>query len=116
MAAPILFVIRTLTRHPRTAAIATGALLSQLACGCGDKSSRVPPDPALADQFLMERGREAVAKKRWSDSREFFRQVLDNYQGSPLRPSAKLAMADSYLGEGSTESLMNAANEYREFM
>src|SRR4051812_32112044 len=99
-------------RHPRT--IATLFLL--LTAGCGDKKPRVPPDPALADQFLMERGRGALARKHWMDSRKFFRQILDSYQGSPLRPSAKLALADSYLGEASKESLTLAANEYREFL
>jgi outer membrane protein assembly factor BamD len=103
-----------LARH--TSAAAVSALLVLLTAACGDKKPRVPPDPAVADQFLMGRGREELSKKHWMDAREFFRQILDNYQGSPLRPAAKLALADSYLGEGSSESLMLAANEYREFM
>jgi outer membrane protein assembly factor BamD len=101
-------------RRGLTAAGCVLLLLS--AAGCGGSKTRIPPDPALADQYLMERGREALAKKRWMESREFFRQIVDNYSGSSLRPAAKLAIADSYLGEGSTESLVLAANEYREFM
>jgi outer membrane protein assembly factor BamD len=41
---------------------------------------------------------------------------VDNYPGSPIRPDAKLALGDAYLGEGTTEALVLAANEYREFM
>jgi outer membrane protein assembly factor BamD len=99
-------------------ACAAGCALVLLAAvaGCAAKNSKTPPDPSLADQFLMERGRQAMQKKRWIDAREYFRQVVDNYPGSPLRPAAKLAIADSYLGEGSTESLVLSANEYREFL
>ena len=100
----------------RRLAAAGCVLLVLITAGCGGKKSRVPPDPAIADQYLMERGREALAKKHWMESREFFHQVLDNYSGSPLRSAAKLAIGDSFLGEGSTESLILAANEYREFM
>jgi outer membrane protein assembly factor BamD len=42
--------------------------------------------------------------------------VVDNYPGSPLRPDAKLGLGDTYLGEKTTESLVLAANEYREFI
>ena len=92
------------------------AAMAVVASGCGAKQSAVPPDPSLADQFLMTRGREALEKKRWIEAREYFREVIDNYSGSPLRPEAKLALADSYLGEGSTEALVLGANEYREFL
>jgi outer membrane protein assembly factor BamD len=92
------------------------AAMAVVAAGCGAKQSAVPPDPSLADQFLMTRGREALEKKRWIEAREYFREVIDNYSGSPLRSAAKLALADSYLGEGSTEALVLGANEYREFL
>ena len=84
--------------------------------GCGGKKNNLPPDPSVADQFLMQKGREALVKKRWIEAREYFREVIDNYSGSPLRPEAKLALGDSYLGEASTESLVLGANEYREFL
>ena len=100
----------------RRFAAAACLLLLLTAAGCGSKKPRIPPDPTVADQFLMERGREELAKRHWMESREFFRQIIDNYAQSPLRGAAKLGLADSYLGEGSTESLVLAANEYREFM
>ena len=50
------------------------------------------------------------------NARKYFRQVVDNYPQSPLRPDAKLGVGDSYLGEDTAESLVLAANEFREFL
>src|SRR4029453_7025209 len=50
------------------------------------------------------------------DAREYFRQVVENYPNSVHRPDAKLGVGDTYLGEKSTESLVLAGNEYREFL
>ena len=41
--------------------------------------------------------------------------AADNPQ-SPLRPDAKLGVGDSFLGEHSTEALITAATEFREFL
>ena len=70
------------------------------------------PDP---DRFLFDKGVAALTDKHWTDAREYYRQVVDNYPQSPLRPEAKLGIGDSYLGEKRGESLVMAANEYREF-
>ena len=45
-------------------------LVLALVAGCGGKNNNLPPDPAFADQFLMQRGRESLAKKRWIEARE----------------------------------------------
>jgi len=85
------------------------------ACGAKNKNA-IPSDAAQPDRFLFDRGTEAVGKEKWVDAREYFRQVVDNYPGSPLRADAKLGVADSYLNEGGTENLILGANEYREFL
>jgi outer membrane protein assembly factor BamD len=41
---------------------------------------------------------------------------MDSYPQSTYRADAKLGLADTYLGEGSAESDVLAANEYREFI
>jgi outer membrane protein assembly factor BamD len=87
-----------------------------LAAGCAAKKSAVPTNISQPDRYLLDRGNEALAKKRWVDAREYFRQVVDNYPQSPLRPDAKLGIGDTYLGEGSTEALVTGANEFREFL
>jgi outer membrane protein assembly factor BamD len=83
---------------------------------CGGNRSGVPTNTANPDRYLYDRGMESLKESKWLDAREYFRQVVDNYPQSPVRPDAKLGLGDSYLGEKSTESLVLGANEYREFL
>ena len=61
-------------------------------------------------------GNDALEQKKWLTAREFFKQLTETYTQSPLRPDAKLAIGDTYLGEGSTEALVLAINEFQEFL
>ena len=95
---------------------ALAVLLAVAAVSCGGGAKRPPtgaPDP---DKFLFERGTEALDKRRWLVSREYFRELIDTYPQSPHRADAKLGVGDTYLGEGSAESYVLALNEYREFL
>ena len=84
--------------------------------GCAAKSTQVPEGTADADQFLFTRGQEELKERKWMRAREYFRQIVDNYPQSPYRPDSKLAVGDTYIGENSTESLLLAINEFREFL
>jgi outer membrane protein assembly factor BamD len=86
------------------------------AAGCGGRQQGPPPGSAQPDRFLFERGNEALQKRQWMNARTYFQQVVDGYPQSPFRPDAKLGLGDSYLGEDSAESLVQAANEFREFL
>lgn len=97
-------------------AAAVGVLMAVLAAGCSAKKETVPPGTAQADQFLFEKGEAALKDHKWASAREYYRQIVDNYPQSTYRPDAKLAVGDTYLGEDSTESLLLAINEYREFL
>jgi outer membrane protein assembly factor BamD len=90
-----------------------GALMTAAACGPKDV---LPQNVANPDRFLFDRGEAALKERKWLEAREYYRQVFDNYPQSPLRPEAKIGLADSYLGEKSTESLVLADSEYREFL
>ena len=91
-------------------------LAAMFAAGCGEKSATVNPGTADADKFLFDRGTASAKDRKWIDAREYFRNLVDNYPQSPYRPDAKLALGDTYIGEDSTESLLLAANEFREFL
>ena len=96
--------------------IAVLVLLTALAGGCAAKSSTVPAGNADADKFLFDRGTEMAKEKKWLQSREYFRNLVDNYPQSPFRPDAKLALGDTFISDGGTENLLLAANEFREFL
>jgi outer membrane protein assembly factor BamD len=91
-------------------------LLSLLVAACGGNRNAIPQNVTNPDKFLYDRGTAALNDKKWTDAREYFRQVVDNYPNSPHRPDAKLGIGDTYLGEKTTESLVLSANEYREFL
>ena len=86
------------------------------ATGCGGKKDVIPQNVANPDRFLFDRGDAALKEKKWLVARDYFRQIVDNYPQSPLRPDAKLGIGDTYLGEKSAESLVLADTEYREFL
>jgi outer membrane protein assembly factor BamD len=91
-------------------------LVVALAAGCSKSKSNVPTGILEGDKYLFERANELVKKKKWYQAREYFRQLVDNYPQSNYRPDAKLGLGDTYLGEGSAESLVLAQNEFHEFL
>jgi outer membrane protein assembly factor BamD len=106
---------RELATITRLRVIACAALL--LAAGCGGKKNSVlPENAAQPDRFLMDRGNQELQQKHWAKAREYFKQIVDNYPNSALRPDAKLGVGDTYLGEDTAESDVLAENEFREFL
>lgn len=103
------------TRLRRAAQLCAIVLLAAAAaCSTGPKKPPVgTPEP---DKFLFDRGSETLNQKKWIVSREYFRQLVDGYPQSRYRADAKLGVGDTYLGEGSAESYVLAANEFREFL
>ncbi len=92
------------------------ALTLAASAGCAAQRGTIPQGVAQADQFLFEQGQAALKDRKWMQSREYFRQIVDNYPQSPFRPDSKLAVGDTYLGENTAESLLLAINEFREFL
>jgi outer membrane protein assembly factor BamD len=87
--------------------------------GAGCASSglvKVPPGTAEPDKFLFEKGTATLNQKKWITAREYFRQLIDTYPQSHHRADAKLGLGDTYLGEGTTEAKILAANEFKEFL
>lgn len=86
------------------------------AAGCGARQETLPANTAQPDRFLFERGNAALKEEQWANARTYFQQLVDGYPQSPVRPDAKLGLGDAYLGENTAESLVSAANEFREFL
>lgn len=100
------------------AALFSLLLLATVISACASANGRraVPPGTAQPDQYLYDRGKEALDNRKWLTAREFFKQVTETYTQSPVRPDAKLGIGDTYLGEGSAESLVLAIAEFQEFL
>ena len=95
--------------------IAVAALVAASACAPQTRSM-VPTGTTDPDKFLFDKGTEALNKKKWLTAREFFKQVTETYTQSAFRPDAKLGIGDTYLGEGTSEALVLAINEFKEFL
>lgn len=102
--------------RPWAARLALTATCALLAAACAPKSTTVPQGTLEPDKLLFERGSAALADKKWFTAREYFRQIVDGYPQSTYRADSKLGLADSYSGERSAESYVQATNEYREFL
>jgi outer membrane protein assembly factor BamD len=87
-----------------------------IAPGCSRNKNVVPTGILEGDKYLFDRATELIGRKKWFQAREYYRQLVDNYPQSNYRPDAKLGLGDTYLGEGSPESLVLAQNEFREFL
>jgi outer membrane protein assembly factor BamD len=92
-------------------------LLALIAAGCNSTSrGLVPSGTTEPDKFLYDKGSDALNRKKWLTAREYFKQLNETYTGSPMRPDAKLGIGDTYLGEGTSEALVLAINEYKEYL
>lgn len=101
-------------RRPFLRLCAIVVLAAAAACSSGPK--KPPTGTPEPDKFLFDRGTETLKQKKWIVSREYFRQLVDGYPQSHYRADAKLGIGDTYLGEGTAESYVLAANEFREFL
>ena len=105
--------IRSRVVSPAGALLLVVALAS-LACS---SASTLPPAGLMeADQWLFERGTQALAEKKWFSAREYFRRLVDGFPQSAHREDAKIGVGDTYIGEDSIESNILAINEFREFL
>jgi outer membrane protein assembly factor BamD len=98
--------------------LAAGAALYLLAAAasCGSAPKLPAAGSVDADKFLFDQGTKSLQEKKWLNAREYFRRLVDTYPGSPYRADAKLGIGDAYLGEGRADSIVLAANEFREFL
>ena len=103
---------RRVLGRPLTALV----ILTVLSAACSSRQTTPPAGTAQPDRFLWERGSEAAQKEEWANARTYFQQIVDGYPQSPFRPDAKLGVGDAYLSEGTAESYVLAANEFREFL
>jgi outer membrane protein assembly factor BamD len=109
-------VIRRTTLNRALAGALVVLVVAGLSAGCGGKKKAALAAGSEPDKYLFDQGTDALNKHKWIRAREYFRQIVDNYPQSRYRPDAKLGLGDSYMGDGSMESLVLGGNEFREFL
>jgi outer membrane protein assembly factor BamD len=89
-----------------------------IAAGCktSGANGNLPAGTIEPDKFLFDKGTEYLKARKFVRALQYYQQLYDGYPQSPFRPDAKLGMGDSYLGEDNPESLVLAANEFKEFL
>lgn len=117
MASPTMTLRSAPARRTRALSLLLGLVAGcALLTACSSVSRKPPVGTLEPDKFLWERGTKEINSKHWLTAREYFRQLMDSYPQSAYRADAKLGLADTYLGEGSSEAKVLAINEYREFI
>jgi outer membrane protein assembly factor BamD len=85
--------------------------------GSDDKYADLTGAPAPGrDRVLFEEAAKEVRKGQHDTGRLLFSTIINTYPDSAFLPLAKLAIADSFYLEGTTSSLIQAAQAYQDWL
>jgi outer membrane assembly lipoprotein YfiO len=90
-------------------------LLSGL-LGCGPKGAKLQKSVVPPDKTLFETGQEYLKKSQYIKARLAFQTLINTYTDSELSADSYLAIGDSYYNEGGTENLLQAEDQYKNFI
>ncbi len=94
-----------------------GRLFGLLGGGGDDKYAELTGTAAAGrDRVLFEEAAKQVRKGSHETGRLLFTTIINTYPDSPFLPLAKLAIADSFYLEGTTSSLIQAAQGYQDWL
>jgi outer membrane protein assembly factor BamD len=94
-----------------------GKFLGLFGGGDDDKYAELTGSVAPGrDRVLFEEAAKQVRKGSHETGRLLFTTIINTYPDSPFLPLAKLAIADSFYLEGTTASLIQAAQAYQDWL
>ena len=94
-----------------------GRLFGLFGGGGDDKYAELTGAPAPGrDRVLFEEAAKQVRKGQHDTGRLLFSTIINTYPDSAFLPLAKLAIADSFYLEGTTSSLIQAAQAYQDWL
>ena len=76
----------------------------------------IPEGHPQPDMYLFETGQAAMEDRKWLRSRALFRRIVDTFPQSAYRFDAKIELGRSYYLQGGLISLIEARNEFEEFL
>jgi outer membrane protein assembly factor BamD len=91
-------------------------MLLLVAGGCGQKGARLQKSVVPPDKTLFETANEYLHKNQFIKARLAFQTLINSYPDSDLNADAYLAIGDSFYDEGGMENLLQAADQYKNFI
>ena len=84
--------------------------------GCVQKSAQLQKGIAPPDRTLFETGDNYLKKGQYIRARLALQTLLNTYPDSDIASEAYFAMGDTFYEEGGTENLLQAENQYKDFI
>jgi outer membrane assembly lipoprotein YfiO len=91
-------------------------ILLLAAWGCGQKGAKLQKSVVPPDQTLFDTGSEYLRKSQFIKARLAFQTLINTYPDSNLNADAYFSIADSFYDEGGTENLLQAEDQYKNFI
>jgi outer membrane protein assembly factor BamD len=95
--------------------LAAAALVLSIS-GCGQKGAKLQKSVVPPDKSLFETGGEYLGKSQYIKARLAFQTLINTYPDSELTADSYMAIGDSFYDEGGTENLLQAEDQYKNFI
>jgi outer membrane protein assembly factor BamD len=92
------------------------AALALVLSACGQKGAKLQQSVVPPDKTLFETGEQYLKKNQYIKARLAFQTLISTYPDSDMASEAYLAIGDSFYDEGGTENLLQAENQYKDFI
>ena len=86
------------------------------AWGCGQKSAKLQKSVVPPDKTLFETGSDYLNRSQYIKARLAFQNLIMTYPDSEMAAEAHFAIGDSFYEEGGTENLLQAENQFKDFI
>ncbi len=87
-----------------------------LSWGCAQKSAKLQKSVIPPDKTLYETGSNFLKTGQYIKARLAFQNLMMTYPDSEMASEAHFAMGDSFYEEGGTENLLQAENQFKDFI
>jgi outer membrane assembly lipoprotein YfiO len=84
--------------------------------GCPQKSAKLQKSVVPPDKTLFETGSEYLKKSQYIKARLAFQNLIMTYPDSEMAAESHFAIGDSFYEEGGTENLLQAENQFKDFI
>ncbi len=84
--------------------------------GCGEKGAKLQKSVVPPDKSLFETGSDYLKKSQYIKARLAFQTLINTYPDSDLAADSYLAIADSFYDEAGLDNLLQAEDQYKNFI